>query len=446
MDTKEFIKRAKEIYGDKYDYSKVDYKNARTKVCIICHKKDVNGVEHGEFWITPDNHLRKHACKKCANEEQSLKNRLSKAEFLGRVKQVQPNLFIPENTEYNGIKKPITLYCNKHEEYYTIIAETLLYGCHCPKCSGRLDTKEFIKRAHEVHGEKYDYSKVEYKSPKIDVCIICPKHGEFWQKPSNHLRGNGCSECKKDSIKKKNSMPMDEFIKRAREIHGDKYDYSKVDLLNRDEKGRVCIICPKHGEFWQVPSEHLNGHNCPKCSNKNLTQDEYIEQLNKRHNYFYDYSKSIIKRAHDKIDVICPKHGTFRVSVSNHLQGQGCPKCVSSLLELDLINLFEENNIDYIYQANKTTFKWLGLQSLDFYLPDYNIAIECQGRQHYEIVERFGGEKEFDSIQKRDEKKHNLCVNNNVVLLYYTKPEYKKFDKDAYIDKNLLLNYILNYR
>ena len=104
-------------------------------------------------------------------------------------------------------------------------------------------TEEFIKKAKEVHGDKYDYSKVEYKKAIEKICIICPEHGEFWQIPTNHLKGCGCPSC---GGNKKYTLEI--FIKKAREVHGDKYDYSKVDYKKASEK--VCIICPKHGEFW----------------------------------------------------------------------------------------------------------------------------------------------------------------------------------------------------
>ena len=91
----------------------------------------------------------------------------------------------------------------------------------------KVTTEDFIKKAREIHGDKYDYSKVEYIKRNQKVCIICPVHGEFWQIPGNHLCGNGCSEC---SGKKKSNT--EDFIKKAREIHGDRYDYSKVNYVN----------------------------------------------------------------------------------------------------------------------------------------------------------------------------------------------------------------------
>ena len=146
------------------------------------------------------------------------------------------------------------------------------------------NTKEFIEKAKEVHGDKYDYSKVEYIDANTKVCIVCPIHGEFWQKPSNHLQGKGCLVC----AQRRNTITKEEFIKKAREVHGDKYDYSKVEYITSTTK--VCIICPKHGEFWQTPCSHLQGCGCNKC--RSLATEEFIEKARKVYGDKYDYSKT----------------------------------------------------------------------------------------------------------------------------------------------------------
>lgn len=119
----------------------------------------------------------------------------------------------------------------------------------------KLTTEEFIKKAREVHGNKYDYSKVIYNGLHKKVCIVCPEHGEFWQEAGSHLKGRGCPICwyKKNGNSCRKSLEV--FIEQARKIHGDKYDYSKVKYINSFTK--VCIICPEHGEFWQTPVHHL---------------------------------------------------------------------------------------------------------------------------------------------------------------------------------------------
>ena len=130
-------------------------------------------------------------------------------------------------------------------------------------------TEEFIHEARKKHGNKYDYSKVVYLNNHTKICIICPKHGEFWQLPLNHLSGRGCPKCAHEGNGERCRSSKKEFIKKAREKHGDKYDYSKVEYVNCETK--VCIICPQHGEFWQSPNSHLIGHGCPKCKRNQLS-------------------------------------------------------------------------------------------------------------------------------------------------------------------------------
>lgn len=125
-------------------------------------------------------------------------------------------------------------------------------------------TKEIIEKFRFVHGETYDYSMVNYKSYHEPVEIICKEHGSFFQRPSVHLKGARCPIC---SAKKRgidNCLTRDEYIEKAIKVHGDKYDYSKVEYVNA--KVKICIICPIHGEFWQAPFNHLRGDDCPKCA------------------------------------------------------------------------------------------------------------------------------------------------------------------------------------
>ena len=147
-------------------------------------------------------------------------------------------------------------------------------------------------------------------------------------------------------------MSTDEFIRRARIVHGDKYDYSKSDCENRDNKGRVCIICHKldgdgneHGEFWQRPNSHIRGDGCRKCSNENTsrinsrkqskTREEFITDANNVHHGKYSYDKAIYVNSHTKITITCPIHGDFTQTPTNHLQGKGCPKCANKEVTRD---------------------------------------------------------------------------------------------------------------
>ena len=112
--------------------------------------------------------------------------------------------------------------------------------------------EEFIAKAKIVHGDRYDYSKTRYVDSKTEVCIVCREHGDFWQKPKNHLSDYGCPIC---SGRRK--MRTVDIVKRAVDKHGNKFDYSKAE--NKGNAEKVCIICPEHGEFWQGAGSHLKG-------------------------------------------------------------------------------------------------------------------------------------------------------------------------------------------
>ena len=342
--TELFISEAKKVHNNKYDYSKVNYINGRTKVTIICSK-------HGEFWQEPRHHLK---------------------------------------------------------------------GCNCPKCSNvhKPSNEEFIEKARKIHGGKYDYSKVEYKKAIEKVCVICPIHGEFWITPNAHLNGHGCGMCNKGGVK-----PFYEtFVERAKNIHGDKWIYDKANYVN--SKTKVCIICPKHGEFWQTPDKHLQGRGCPICSGKmKKTTEQFISECKTLYGDLYDYTKVKYVNKNTKIVIKCNKCGNeFEMTPHNHLiHGEGCPHCKMPKMEKEVARILDINGIEYEKQK---VFDWLvdgkSIKKFDFYLPKYNVVIECQGLQHFKSIEWFGGEKHYIIQKSNDELKRKLCEEHGIKVLYYS--------------------------
>ena len=347
----------KEIHGDKYDYSKVEYKKSKEKVCIIC-------PIHGEFWQIPYSHLKGFGCCKCGHEK----------------------------TNFSKFS----------------------------------NTNTFIEKARKIHGNKYDYSKVEYIDSKTKVCIICPEHGEFWQTPNKHLCGNGCQKCARETLwDKRGRISTKAFIEKAIKIHGNKYNYSKVEY--KGAKTNVCIICPEHGEFWQTPTSHLNGSGCWKCGIERMsnihryTTEKFIEKAKQVHGGKYDYSKVEYINNHTKVCIICPKHGEFWQTPNNHINGLGCSQCGKENKSIFEEIVFEELKKLNVKIDRQKTFDWLKYRSnlfLDFYLPDYNAAVEVQGEQHYEPIDFFGGEETFIQQQKRDKKKFKLCEKHGIKMFY----------------------------
>lgn len=282
LTTDEFIKKAKQIHGDKYDYSKVKYVDCNTKITIICPK-------HGEFQQSPSKHLHKQGC---------------------------------------------------------------------PKCKGvfRYNTQTWIEEAIKRFGNKYDYSKVQYKSAHEKVCIICPEHGEFWQTPANHLYGQGCQKCSYLQMRKDRQWSKEYFIEKAISVHGNRYDYSKVNYVNQNTK--IEIVCPEHGSFYQIPSSHLRGSGCPIC--------------------------------------MC-SHGE---------------RAISDYLDTNTIEYIREYNIEAPIELRKT-----GICRIDFYIPKYNLFIEYNGIQHYQAHEYFGGEEGLQKQIKRDDYVRQYAKQHNFNLL-----------------------------
>ena len=293
--------------------------------------------------------------------------------------------------------------------------------------SEKINTEKFILRAKEIHKNKYDYSLVEYKGYGKKIKIICEKHGEFEQLPEKHIsRKQGCPNC---SIRKK--LTNNDFINKAMNVHNNKYDYSLCEYINA--KSKIKILCKEHGMFEQIASSHINQKTgCPICSNKHrYTNEEFINLAKKLHNNKYCYSSINYINNYTKINIICYKHGIFRQTPSNHLSGKGCELCNTSKNE-NLISLFlESKSIKFFRQHRFNDCKLKRKLPFDFYLPEHNICIEFQGRQHYEKIDFFGGTEGFKKQIERDKIKENYCLNNNIKLLKF------KYNDNVY--NNLVL-------
>lgn len=276
----------------------------------------------------------------------------------------------------------------------------------------KLDVTEFIKRAKEVHGDKYDYSKSKYIDYDTKLEIICKEHGSFWQTPGNHLKGKGCPFCKGNA-----KMTKEAFIKKAKERWGNRFDYSLVEYKNNSTK--VCIIDSDGKKYYQTPANHLYGFDC--SINAKVTTEDFIKRAQEVHGDKYCYNETEFVSSKDKLTIICPLHGKFSMLPHNHLSGQGCPKCKQkSVLETNVSKILNENKI--VNEPQKR-FNWLGKKSIDFYLTNLNIGVECQGKEHlYET----GQWENFETVLNRDIEKYNLCEENGIKLIYVIPNKEKK--------------------
>ena len=294
----------------------------------------------------------------------------------------------------------------------------------------KLSKEELINRFNKIHNNnKFDYSLVDYKNLDTKIKIICPTHGIFEQTPRNHLLGNDCFECSK----RKRSKSNDYFIEQAKKVHNNYYDYSLTNYKNYLTK--VKIICPIHGEFEELPQQHISGSGCKKCGIEKtkkytlMSLDKFIEKANKIHNNKFDYSKVNYINSYTKVEIICPKHGSFFQNPQDHLHSKaGCPICKESKGERLVSSILNEYNINYVPQKYFNDLKHKRLLYYDFYLPDYNCCIEYDGEQHFRLVIGWMTEEVFKDIQLRDRLKTEYCVKNNIPLLRLT---YKDSDNDV---------------
>ena len=291
-------------------------------------------------------------------------------EFINKLKQKFPDI-IPLEEYINALTK-IKFKCTICENEFYSKPNNLLNTAHgCPKCSikkvhdkQKLKGKEAFLKAIESKFKLLD----QYQDMKTYVTLQCLKCGHIWEvKPYNICTGYGCPKCKYKRIADIRRTPQEEFIKKAKMIHPT-YNYSKVQYINSDTK--VCIICPKHGEFWQSPDSHVNG----KC---------------------------------------------------------GCPKCRQSRGEQLVNSILDQLNLPYKRQyqiKNDTPFRKTNLAYIDFYLKLNNqeFFIEYNGELHYISKKHFGGDLKLQEQQQRDQNLRNYCKAHNIKLLeipYYFKDD-----------------------
>ena len=312
--------------------------------------------------------------------EPSIMLKKTTEQFIIDAKKIHGNEFDYSLVNYKGAKIPIKIKC-LNDHIFEQKPNDHLNGFGCKICAGwgvlKENPKEFIKRSKQIHENKYIYDKTEYINHTTYLIITCKIHGDFKITPKEHLiKKAGCQICGKLKSAKSRTWNKEKFLKKAKEIHGNIFDYSKVEYLTASTK--IDIICKKHGIFTQYPKDHIN-------------------------------------------------------------QKQGCPSCCISKGEKVIKEYLIKNNIHYIREykfdkcINPKTNKKL---PFDFYLPNYNLCIEYHGEQHYKKIEFFekrsGG---FVELKKRDKIKEKFCKLNNI---NYIKISYKEFNQINQKIKNKL--------
>ena len=340
-----------------------------------------------------------------------MSKKLTKEYFIIKLKEIHGDKYDYSLIEYVNMITPVEIICKEHGIFIKD-PDHLLYGKQgCPMCSNkRITTEMFIKKCKEIYGNKYDYSLVNYINSLTKVKIICKNHGIFFISPSHHIhKKQGCGKC--SGLYR----TTEEFIQMSQKIHGNKYDYSLVDYKMSYKK--VKIICKKQNKiFEQTPHDHLSGQGCGFC--KSQTTSEFIIKSKNVHGDKYNYNLVDYIKSNIKVNIFCNKHNKiFNQTPANHISGQGCPMCRESKGEREISYFLTNKNIEYIKQYKFNECKYKYKLPFDFYLPKYNICIEYDGEHHFKNVEYWGGEENFKKIKMYDSIKTNYCKNNNITLL-----------------------------
>jgi len=335
--TEEFIGKSNVKHDFRYDYSSVDYVNNRTEVVIICSI-------HGPFPQTPKKHLCGHGCPDCGGSKQS-------------------------------------------------------------------DTEKFKEKSNIKHDFKYDYSNVNYINAKTDVEIICPIHGPFPQTPNDHLDGHGCPKC---AGKNKTT---EELITEFNKIHGIRYDYSMVNYINALTE--VEIICPIHGSFPQLPNKHLSGHGCPDCyGNKKSDTEKFKNKSDIKHDFRYDYSLVNYINNRTDVEIICPIHGPFPQLPSTHLLGHGCPRCSHTISKpetqwLDSLNIPDDKEHRNVYIKIKDRKRGFKVDGFD---PITNTILEFNGDYYHGNPAKYPPDKVNPTTHKTYGELYARTLNKEQIL------------------------------
>lgn len=307
---------------------------------------------------------------------------LSNEDFLLKVISIHDDKYDYSSLVYVNNRTKVKLICPIHGEFEKF-PSNLLRGSGCKKCASdklRKTKDQFVSESLLVHGDKYDYSKTVYVSDAKKVTITCPIHGDFEQRPNDHIKGHGCRKC--------TNKPLEDWINSFKGVHGERYSYDKVPYVLA--RTPITVTCPDHGDFSILPSNHINGSGCPKCfivHNKG-TAESFIDKANSVHSNYYSYENVEYINSITHVSITCPEHGDFKQVPGSHLFGHGCPKCFGKISkpELEIVEYIKSLGIseDKILMSFSPEFM-IGKQQLDIYIPDYKFAIEFNGsRWHSE--------------------------------------------------------------
>lgn len=341
--TEIFIQKAIVIHGSKYSYFKSCYSKAKEKLIVTCFK-------HGDFLITPSNHLKGRGCFSCGRESSSQKQIQSAESLLSDFMKVHGDKYLYPNLNQR-IKNKVEIRCQEHGLFQQDIYAHKC-GQGCPRCGLnkplRITHEEFIKECGEVHRGFYSYIDTTYTGIKNKIKILCPKHGVFYQIAEIHRDGAGCRKCSTSTNSKARTRSHVEILRLFKLKHGDRYDYKNASSDGCGKK--VAIICKEHGVFLQAPGKHIAGQGCPKCSihtpyRKSFYVDTCSKHSNSQSNLY------VIKLVHGA--ELFYKIGITNSDIKTRFHGRNKP-----IYEIEVL-YFINGDAGYIWDMEKKIHRML---------------------------------------------------------------------------------------
>lgn len=423
--TESYIAEAIKFHGEeRYDYSKTVYTKIKDKIIIFCL------VCKLEFQQTAEGHL-KYGCKKCGKRIASKDQVKTTVQFIDSAKKQHGEKYNYDKTIYINAKNKVIIFCINCKKEFEQLPRFHIMGQGCPDCGKKqkaiTNTKNieyFVNNAREIHGDKYNYDNFEYINATTKSKIFCNKCKQiFLQDAHSHVgKSAGCPACGYEAMRKARTLTLNNFVEKAKKVHGDKYDYDSVIYTNSQDYIEIgCRSCKIF--FYQKGNAHLMGQGCKQCSrskmgNKRLSNDEFISRCIEIHKEKYDYSDTIYTIGAEKIKINCRRcNTTFMQTAWEHAAGNGCPRCNFSKGEIQIENYLLRNKIDFKTQYKFADCKYIRLLLFDFYIERYNLIIEFDGNLHFQPLAHFGGEEALKIRQIRDNIKNEYCINNGINML-----------------------------
>lgn len=416
--TKEkFIDDSRKIHNDFFDYSTVEFVNSREKVKIKC-------PIHGYFYQSLSKHKNGQGCPKCGRLKTISKQQFTQDEIIKNFKEIHKDNYDYKNVQYNGYHRKVEIICRLHGFFTQTPAAHIKNKSGCPQCGRertskkrKISSEEFFERSNIGHENKYDYSKSNFIDLNTEIEIYCIKHSIFFkQKPLTHFRGNtNCEYCIKDKLIKyyeNKRISTSDIIERFKKKHKDKYDYSLIpDTIKCEEK--IDILCPHHGTFTQRVSNHIRGDGCPTCAGNEALTIEDMKALAEERNGLC--LSSSYRNLRTKLKWRCADGHEWEASPDQIRHNNSwCPTCSCNLGE-EIVRAYFEAIFFKPFPRKRP--KWLKGLELDGYNTELGIAFEHHGQQHYRQKRLYHKtKKEFEDQTSRDKRKRELCTDHKVTL------------------------------